>query len=142
MLYTKKNHLSAQLLSIAAIVLSPAAADASTAGDISVAQVLNTSTLWGDSQSYHSCNVVNVSTATINVTVELISYAGSVLTSGTFTLTAGNGYELNFSGGGFTGFARCRFTTNYPSVIRANLSTFHTPDSGTTYQTYALSEAR
>jgi hypothetical protein len=108
MLHSKKNQLSVRLLAIAAIMLSPAAANAATAGDISAAQVLNTSPVYADSASFHTCNVANVSTATISVAVELINSNGGVLIS----------------------------------LIRANVATFHSPDSGTTFQTYAFSEAR
>jgi hypothetical protein len=140
MFYTKKNLLSAWLLAIAAVVLSPAAADAATAGDISAAQVLNTSPVWGDSQSYHTCNVVNVSTATISVAVELIDQTGAVLLSNTLSLTAGS-WGQTVSPGTYTGFARCRFTFNYAAAnIRANLTTFHMTNG--TFLTYALSEAR
>ena len=139
----KKTQLSAHLLAIAAIVLSPAAANAATAGDISPVQVLNTSPVYGDGQSFHTCNVVNVSTATISVVVELINSNGGVLISKTLSVSAGNSLELTNNGVGYVGFARCRFTLNYSATtIRANVATFHSPDSGTTYQTYALSEAR
>jgi hypothetical protein len=139
----KKTQLSAHLLAIAAIVLSPAAANAATAGDISPVQVLNTSPVYGDGQSFHTCNVVNVSTATISVVVELINSNGGVLTSETLGIGPGTSRELSFSGGGYTGFARCRFTLNYSATtIRANVATFHSPDGGTTFQTYAFSEAR
>lgn len=140
MLYTNKKLLAARLLAISAIVLTPSAADAATAGDISAAQVLNTSPLWADSGSFHTCNVVNVSTASINVAVELISATGTQILAQTYSLTAGNSAELA-STGTYSGFARCRFTSNYASAtIRVNLAIFHLTNA--TYQTYAVSEAR
>jgi hypothetical protein len=116
MFHSKKNQLSVRLLAIAAILLSPCAANAATAGDISAAQVLNTSPVRGDSQSYHTCNVVNVSTVTISVAAGLINSTGAVLTSHTFSLSAGNFGQVTFNGGGYTGFARCRFTLNYSAT--------------------------
>jgi hypothetical protein len=68
----RKDPLSAPLLAMSALVLAPAAAHASTAGDISPTQVLNTSPLWADSASYHACNVVNISTASILISIELL----------------------------------------------------------------------
>jgi hypothetical protein len=144
MLYTKKNQLSVRLLAIAAIVLSPVAAHAATAGDISAAQVLNTSPVWSDAQSYPTCNVVNISTATITVTIAVIDQNGNVLNSDTIASMPGVTYSIEaFSTSNpYTGYARCRFTTNYASTnIRGNLATMHSV-SGGAFQIYALSEAR
>ena len=71
MLRATKNQLSVPLLAITVLALAPAAAHAEVAGDISIAQVLNTSPLWADAQSYHACNVVNVSTSAVNISIEL-----------------------------------------------------------------------
>jgi hypothetical protein len=144
MLTIRKSQLSIPLLAMTAVVLAPAAARAATAGDISIPQVLNTSPLWADSQSYQSCNVVNVSTGSVNISIELIESSGAVLaTSGStpISLAAGTSIEIS-AGASYVGFARCRFTFNQaPGIIRANLTVFH-PLSGGVYQTYATSEAR
>ena len=137
----QKNRLSAPLLAMtAALVLAPAAGHAATAGDISALSVLNTSPLWADSASYWACNVVNVSTSTFTVTIDLIGSDGSVVTSGAVSLAGGTSTELTGSTTG--GFARCRFSLDLaPTTIRANLTVFHEISSGV-YQTYAISEAR
>ncbi len=135
-----KNLLTLSLLGMVAIALAPTTGQASTAGDISFLNVLNTSPLWADSASYHACNIVNVSTSTVSVSIELIDSGGGVINSATnVAIAAGTSYELLESSG--NGFARCRFTLqDNPAVIRANLTIFH-PISGV-YQTYATSEAR
>lgn len=143
MRYSRNNQLSARLLAIAAIVLTPAAADAATAGDISAAQVLNTSALYADAASAIACTVTNVSTATINVTITGVSASGSALFSNSFTIPAGQIQVLQTAQGAVGGFARCRFTLNYGADnVRANITLLHTPDGGSTFQTYAISEAR
>jgi hypothetical protein len=140
MFRTGKNQLSVPLLAMTGLVLAPAAAHAQVAGDISVAQVLNTSPLWADAQSYHACNVVNVTTSPVAVSIELITSAGAVLISAAPTIAAGNSTEVS-KFGGYSGFARCRVTLNdAPGTIRANLTVFHSLGGG--YQTYATSEAR
>src|ERR1700722_9675150 len=139
----RKSPLSAPLLAMSALVYV-GAAHASTAGDISLTQVLNTSPLWADTASYHACLVANVSTASLNISIEVIGSDGSVLaTSGTskITIAAGNSVEIS-TGASYPGFARCRFTlSDSPAAIRANLTIFH-PFSNGTYQIYAVSEAR
>jgi hypothetical protein len=141
MFSTRKILLLVPLSTIAALGLMPAIGNAATAGDISVSQVLNTSPLWADAQSYHACNVVNVSTSPVAISVEIIESNGGALTSsGAITLAAGTSYELAV-GPGYVGFARCRLTLNLPGAIRANLTVFHSLGSGT-YETYATSEAR
>jgi hypothetical protein len=140
MLQSKKNQLSVRLLAIAAIMLSPAAANAATAGDISAAQVLNTSALYIDSGTIVICSAANVSTASISVTITGISDSGSALFSNSFTIPGGQSASVQASPGSV--YARCRFTLNYgPETIRANMMLLHEPD-GNTYQTYAVSEAR
>jgi hypothetical protein len=139
----RKNPLSVPLLAMSALVYV-GAAHASTAGDISLTQVLNTSPLWADTASYHACLVANISTASLNISIELIGSDGTVLaTSGTnkITIPAGSSAEIS-NGAAYTGFARCRFTLfDTPTAIRANLTIFHSNSNGT-YQTYATSEAR
>ena len=140
----KIHQFSAALFAMTAVALAPAAAYAATAGDAPAAQTLNTSPLWEDSASYIACNVVNVTTSTINVQVELISSSGSVLlgNSTPISLVAGTSTEVANLSNTFVGFARCRFiTNNSPDGIRANATVFHFLGSGT-YQTYATSEAR
>jgi len=135
-----KSLVTLSLLGVITIALAPTAGKASTAGDISYLNVLNTSPLWADSASYHACNVVNVSTSTVSVSIELIEAGGGVINSVTnAAIAAGTSYELLEASG--NGFARCRFTLqDNPAVIRANLTIFR-PVSGT-FQTYATSEAR
>ena len=146
LLTIKKCLVSIPLLAMTAAVLAPVAAHAVTVGDVSVLTVINSSPLWADTQSYHACNVVNVSTSPVGILVQLIDQNGAVLgTSGTsaFLLAAGTSYEL-ISGAAntYVGFARCR-VTHYqgPDTIRANLTVFHSL-GGAVYQTYATSEAR
>jgi hypothetical protein len=145
MLTIRKSQLSIPLLAMTAVVLAPVAAHAATAGDISIYKVLNTSPLWADAQSYHSCNVVNVSTSGVGIYIEIIESSGTVLvTTGTtaITLAAGTSYEISSPAGAYTGFARCRFTLlNAPETLRANMTVFHALTGGV-YQTYATSEAR
>ena len=146
-MFGKKNiYFSIPLIAIAALGLARAAGNAATAGDISVAQVLNTSPLYADSGSYHQCNVVNVTTATITVSIELISGSGTVVNAENSTsVPAGSMAAIgddSASGSSSPGFGRCRFSTNYgPGVIRANETIFAILPSGN-IQTYAVSEAR
>ena len=139
-----RNQLLIPLLAVTATAIAPAAARASTPGDISPAQVLNTSPLWADTKSYHACNVVNVSTSSQSISLEIIESDGSVLASSgstPITVLSGSSTEIS-AGAGYVGFARCRVTTYYgPGTIRANLTVFHANTDGT-YQTYAVSEAR
>jgi subtilase family serine protease len=115
------------------------------AGTVSKVEALNTSPLWADSgQSYHACDVVNVSDSPASVIVDLINSNGAVLvTTGAspINLAVGNSVEIaNFSAT-YSGFARCRFSAaNAPGAIRANLSIFHW--NGTYWDTLASSEAR
>jgi hypothetical protein len=139
-----RNQLLAPLLAVIGIAIGPAAARASTPGDISPAQVLNTSPLWADTKSYHACNVVNVSTSSELISIEIIESDGAVLaTSGSSPITVLSGSSTEISAGAsYVGFARCRVTTySGPGTIRANLTVFHANTDGT-YQTYAVSEAR
>jgi hypothetical protein len=139
-----RNQLLIPLLAVTATAIAPAAARASTPGDISPAQVLNTSPLWADTKSYHACNVVNVSTSSQSISLEIIESDGSVLaSSGSSPITVPSGSSTEISAGAaYVGFARCRVTTYYgPGTIRANLTVFH-PNADGTYQTYAVSEAR
>ena len=147
MVRVKRSEFLAPILAMTALVLAPAAGQAATAGDISISQVLNTSPLWADGLSYHACNVVNVTTSTVKVAIELIGQTGAVL-AGSSTLVAiapGTSSEVDdASGSGTTnvGFARCRFTLDdAPGTIRANMAIFHSLGGGN-FQTYATSEAR
>jgi hypothetical protein len=146
MLAIKRRLLSIPLLALTAAVLAPTAAHALTAGDSSALLVLNTSSLWADTQSYHACNVTNISTSNINLSVQMIDQTGAVLaTSGAaaITVAAGTNYELiNATANTYTGFARCRVSLYTGSEnIRANMTVFHSL-GGAVYQTYATSEAR
>lgn len=147
MLRARKNQFSLPMLAMAALGLASGAARAATAGDIATLQVLNTSPLWADSLSYHACNVVNVTTSAVNVIVELINGAGTIVagSANAISIPAGTTFEISdASGNGTTdvGFARCRFTVNFtPITIRANETIFHSLGGGN-FQTYATSEAR
>jgi hypothetical protein len=139
-----RNQLLVPLLAVIAVAMTPPAARASTPGDISPSQVLNSSPLWADTKSYHACNVVNVTTSSEAISMEIIGSDGTVLaTSGSTAITVSSGTSVEISNGAsYTGFARCRVTLYYGSnTIRANLTVFH-PNTDGTYQTYAVSEAR
>jgi hypothetical protein len=106
-------------------------------------QILNTSPLWSDSgQSYHACDVANVSASPVLIVIDLINSSGGVLaTSGAsaINLAVGDSVEIaNFSAT-YTGFARCRFTSSAPGTVRANLTVFHW--TGTYFDTLANAEA-
>jgi hypothetical protein len=141
---TSRNQLLAALLMLIAVAMAPTASRASTPGDINPAQVLNTSPLWADANSYHACNVVNVSTSAQSISIEIIESGGSVLaTSGSTPIAVPAGTSTEISAGtAYVGFARCRVTMyNGTGTIRANLTVFHSNTDGS-YQTYAVSEAR
>lgn len=133
------------LLFIALGFAVPTAANA-ISGDVVAASLttLNTSPLWSDSgQSYHACNLVNITTSIIVAKIDLIDSSGNVLaTSGTAKVTVNPGQSLetaNFAVN-YTGFARCRFAVPNPDYVRANLSVFHSV--GAYFDTLAVSEAR
>ena len=116
------------------------------AGNVSKMQVLNTSPLWADSgQSYHACNVVNVSESPVAIIINLINSSGGVLaTSGASptVLAVGSSLEIANFAANYSGFARCSFAIGNASVnpVRANLSLFHW--TGTYYDTLANDDAR
>ncbi|MBK8816630.1 MAG: hypothetical protein IPN42_14520 [Methylococcaceae bacterium] len=105
--------------------------------------IMNSSPLYADSgQSYHACNVANITTAALKAKIDLISASGTVLaTTGAtpISLIAGTSYEL-IGPSTYTGFARCRVSTVDPENVRANLSVFHY--TGTYFETLAFSELR
>jgi len=108
-------------------------------------KVITTAPLWADSPSYHACNVANVSTTDLkSVTVDLINSGGTVLATQTLEpLAAGQSNELN--PGGYSGFARCRFTVvGSTSKIRANITVFrNTSDgNGNYYDVLGIESAR
>ena len=144
---TRNIYYSLLTCAAVALGLTPAAADAATAGDIPLTQVLNTSPLWADSVSYHECIVVNITTGAVTVSGELISSNGTMVNSaGAISIPAGTAYWLsdaNGSGGStYMGFLRCRFSTNASAgAIRANETTFAVLPSGNLH-IYAVSEAR
>jgi len=136
----------ASALAMAALALAPAAGRAATA---TVAEVLNSSPLWADSQSHHACTVVNVSAFTVDVTIELLGADGKVIATtptAFVALTAGAITEVE-NANPYIGLARCRFTVfanpavAVPPSVRANLTVFHSI-SAEVFQTYAVSEAR
>jgi hypothetical protein len=145
MLRARKNRFLVPLLAMAALVLAPAAGGAATEGDNPITQTLNTSPLWADAESFHACNVVNITVSTVNVTLGLINASGGVIASNTFNLAGSTSQEISDASGAgttFVGFARCRFTLNNDTgTIRANMTIFH-PLGGGKLQTYATSEAR
>ena len=135
MLKSTTKQLSVSIFSLAALVL-PGVAQATT--------ILDTSPLFANNgQSYHACNVANVSSSPVALKVDMLDSSGVVIaTSGAanITLAAGHSTEISHSST-YSGFARCRFTFSVPpGDIRANLSVFHW--TGAFYYTLAMSEAR
>ncbi|BAP57533.1 hypothetical protein THII_3236 [Thioploca ingrica] len=133
MISTKKNRFSFAALAVAAITVAPNVE----------AAVIATSPVWADSgQSYHACNVVNISTATVSVTVELINSVGTVVTGPTtVSLLAGHSIELpGSSSSDPSGFEWCRFTASSVTSLRGNISVFRY--MGSYYDTLAMSEAK
>jgi subtilase family serine protease len=116
------------------------------AGNVSKMQVLNTSPLWADSgQSYHACNVVNVSESPVAIIINLINSSGGVFaTSGAspIALAVGSSLEIANFAVNYSGFARCSFAIGNASgnPVRANLSVFHS--TGAYYDTLANDDAR
>ena len=116
------------------------------AGDIAKMQVLNTSPLWADSgQSYHACDVVNVSASPVPIIINLINSSGGVLvTSGAspVNLAVGNSLEIANFGANYSGFAHCSFAIGNGSgnPVRADLSVFHW--TGAYYDTVTSDDAR
>jgi hypothetical protein len=108
------------------------------------ASELITSPVWADSgQSYHACNVANVTAASATLQVQMLSSTGAVIASSGasfITLAAGNVYELSQST--YSGFAYCRFNlgAEAKASFRANMTVFHY--TGAFYDTIAFSEAR
>ena len=130
------------------IMKSPYSLAALALATISVASyaeaaALNTAPVWADSPaSFHACNVANISTADLkSVKVELLKNNGAVLLTNTYSpLVAGASVETS-PFGGYSGFARCRFTVSgSASKIRANISVFHY--TGSYYDTLAIDSAR
>ena len=116
------------------------------AGNVSKMQVLNTSPLWADSgQSYHACNIVNVSASPVAIMINLINSSGGVLaTSGSspISFAVGSSLEIANFGASYSGFARCSFAISNASEspARANLFVFHW--TGAYYDTIANDDAR
>ena len=145
MISKNKSHFSVAAIVMAAFIAAPTAANAVT-GDASTSTILNTSPLWADSgPSYHACNVVNVTTSAVSVRIDVLKSDGTTLaTSGATSISIPAGVSVEYAGGGYSGFARCRVTV--PSLssnsVRANLTVFHWNSAESYYQTVALSEAR
>ena len=142
----KNNRIgrSGMVVLCAALAAMPGIA-AAVAGDANAASTivpLNTSPLYADNGiSYHACNVVNVTQSTQNVKIDLLNGAGTVVaTSGAAPVAVGAGAVYEVSGGGFSGFARCRFSNVNGDNVRANISVFRW--TGTYYETLSTSEAR
>jgi subtilase family serine protease len=115
------------------------------AGAVSKMEALNTSPLWADSgQSYHACDVVNISDSPVAIIIDLVNSSGAVLvTTGAspLNLAVGNSVEIANFAQNYSGYARCRFAaTNAPGTIRANLSVYHY--TGAYYDTIAKDDAR
>jgi hypothetical protein len=104
---------------------------------------LYTSPLYADSgQSYHACNVANVSTALIEVDIEIKNSAGLIIVNApTIFLNPGTSTELQ-TNETYSGFAYCRITLagEAKSTVRANLAVLHY--TGSFFDTLAISEAR
>ena len=116
------------------------------AGEVSITEVLNTSPLWADSgQTYHACDVVNVSASPVSIMVNLVNSSGAVLvTSGAspINLAVGNSLEIANFAKTYSGFAHCRFEIGNASgnPVRADLTIFHW--TGAYYETVASDDAR
>jgi len=105
--------------------------------------IIDSSPLWADSgQTYHACNVVNVTAGNVSLKVEILDATGNVIgTSGATLVTLPPGTVQETAATGYTGFAHCRVTVNgTPSNIRANLTVFHW--TGTYYDSLATAEVR
>jgi len=116
------------------------------AGEASTTEVLNTSPLWADSgQTYHACNVANVSASPVSIIISLVNSTGGVLvTSGAspINLAVGNSLEIANYAENYSGFAHCRFEISNGSgnPVRADLTIFHW--TGAYYDTIASDDAR
>ena len=138
--YVKNTSL---VLSMVALGTFSSVASAVTGDQASQTTNINTSMVWADSgTSYHACNVVNVTTSTQNINVDLISSSGTVLaTTGATAYALAPGAFLETSAfGGYSGFARCRIKGANPANLRANITVFRY--TGTYYESLAVSEAR
>jgi hypothetical protein len=132
MLRSMKKELSISLLAMTAAVL-PAAAQ--------IIGGLTTSPLYAESgQSYHACNIVNVSTGSIDYKAQILSSSGVVLVdSGLSSLNAGASVEVVSRN--YTGFAYCSiYVGNGNGTVRANLTVFHF--AGSFFDSLAVSQAR
>jgi hypothetical protein len=108
MLGSIRKELSVSLLAISAFAL-PA---------IGHAVELNTSPIYAEnSQSYHACNVTNISNSTVTLGIQIVNSSGIVIKSLNTTLNAGTSTELA-TAGNYSGFAYCRF--NLGSEPKAN----------------------
>jgi hypothetical protein len=133
MLGSLRKELSVSLLATAALAL-PAAAHAVD---------LTTSPLYANgSESYHACNVANVSTTTANISIEIVSSSGTVIVGPrNVPINPSNIAEVS-TPENYTGFAYCLFNIGNEAKanFRANLTVFHY--TGSFYDSLALSEAR
>jgi hypothetical protein len=145
MIKAKGKHRTVSALAIAALILTPAVASAVT-GDVGPATLntLNTGAHWADNgQSYHACNVFNITVNPVAVKVDLIDSAGNFLvpSAAAVTLAPGGFLEVANFAMNYTGFARCRFLVGgNPEYVRANISVFHS--TGTFFETLATEIAR
>jgi hypothetical protein len=94
-------------------IIAAVASSVVLAGTVSAA-TLYTPIIMRPSQGFQRCAVINVSTRTIEVTVELIQDTGELLSSATCHLAPGTGScivdDPNVS------LAYCKFTTSAPSA--------------------------
>jgi hypothetical protein len=133
MFRSKRKGLSIPLLAMTALVLPVTA----------YAAELNTSPLWADNgQSYHACNVANVLTSSVALTISVINSSGVLIaTSNNITLAAGTSVEIN-TDEHYTGFAYCHIDlpNEAGNTVRADLTVLHF--TGSFYDTLATSQAR
>jgi hypothetical protein len=137
MLRARKNQFSVPVLAMTTLLLAPAAAHA---------DILATSPLWADGQSYHACIILNYNVAVpVDIRIELMNTTGGLFGFSDVRLGPFHTAEFNDNNGsGGTsnhGFAWCRFIISSTGApIRANMTIFHSLSNG--FQTYATSEAR
>lgn len=139
----KITKLSAKLLAVAALAFVPTIANA-VVGDTPNFQILHSAGLFAENgQAQHGCVISNVTTANIQVKIDILdTFGGTLQTTTNFVvLNAGATTEVsNLSV--YTGYARCRFTIKNVDTagVRAYGAVWN-PITGPHRGTEALSEA-
>ncbi len=77
------------------------------------------------------CNILNVSTKVVTVTVEVLDQTGAIVDIGDATFDPGKGGFLSAFDSDLSGFGWCRFTVQgKASAIRATASIFESGEGG------------